>query len=192
MNCYSKTKKEYYRDDLLKIYNNCEKKPIILTAKYQNTNTINRMIFTNVKPYMFSICESDREKYNNYIFCKHITILRNEINKYLKLTPEHKNKRYLIMANLIKYKYNGIKRMGVELYEEGDIIPIMQISDTRKNNLRKSLFSKFYQYTEEDFFSCQKIKNSNKVVAQIDEMREEPPDDFYFLQFDTRSTAESC
>jgi len=184
MHWYKKVKKEYYRDDLLRVYNNCERKPIIITAKYQDNNSINRMIFTNIKPYMYSICESYRGKYKNYIFCNHITILRNDIYKYLKLTSNHKYKRFLIMVNLIKYKCNGIKRMGVELFEEDGIVPIMQITDTRKNQLRKSLLPKFHKYGEEDFTGL--AKNKITFKESIINIQEEPPEDFIFWNIDTQ------
>ncbi|MCL2764730.1 MAG: hypothetical protein FWD40_05560 [Treponema sp.] len=192
MHWYKKVKKEYYRDDLRRVYNNCEKRPVILTAKYQGNNSINRIIFTNIKPYRYSICESDREKYKNHIFCNHITILRNEINKYLKLNSTYKHKRFLIMVKLIKYKCNGIKRMGVELYNENGVIPIMQISNTRKNNLRKSFLTNFHFYTEEDFIDSEHEKAKIKKSFQIIDRPEEPPEEFNFLQFDIPLTTTSC
>jgi len=181
MNWYKKVKKNYYRDDLLKIYNKCEKKPIILTSKYKHSNSIDWAVFSNLKPYINSKCKLSRENYRNYTFCNHINIFRNDILKYIKLTQIHSNKRFLIMANIIKYECNGIKRMGLKLYKEEGIVPIMEISDTRKNCLRKSLFSKFYQYTEEDFIGCNKIKVKAEKDIQISYKPEEPSEDFVFI-----------
>ena len=182
MHWYKKVKTDYYRDKLLKVFNNCERKPILLTAKYQDSNSINRMVFTNIKPYMFSICETHREKYKNYTFCKHITFLRNDIYKYIKLNSDNINKRFLIMVNLIKYKSNGIKRMGVELYKEDGIIPIMKLAGIRKNQLIKSLLHKFHKYREEDFTGCS--RNKITLKESIISIPEEPPEDFVFYKFD--------
>jgi hypothetical protein len=88
------------------------------------------------------------------------------------------------MVNLIKYKCNGIKRMGVELFEEDGIVPIMQITDTRKNQLRKSLLPKFHKYGEEDFTGL--AKNKITFKESIINIQEEPPEDFIFWNIDTQ------
>jgi hypothetical protein len=143
-----KVEKDFFRDELLMLYNKCNKRPIIITAIYSHTDNISWASFVKIKPYLNNLQLKNKIS-KNYSFCKHINIDRIGIEKYIKLSSSHDRKTFIIIANIIKYNYYGMERIGLKLYEEYNLIPIKQ--KIKRIYISKPIYSKCYEYSIDDF-----------------------------------------
>ena len=149
MHWFEIVEQEYFRNNFLKIYKKCNKKPIVITGKYYYNENEKWYTFTDIKPYT-TINPKDKNN-KPFIFCNHINIKKTDIENYINLTSKMNKKRFIIVTNIQKYKQNGIERFGLKLYIENGFTPIMMIIKTKKLYIRKSLLAQFYQYGKDDF-----------------------------------------
>lgn len=144
-----KVEKDFFRDELLILQKKCNKKPIIITGIYKHSDNDKWASFIHVKPYLNNRYHIKNYKIKrNQTLCAHVNINRNHIEKYIKLLEIFDNKTFIIVVNIINYDYYGMERIGLEIYEEYNLIPIKL--KTKNTYISKSIYSKCYEYTKDD------------------------------------------
>ena len=133
---------EYFRIKLLTIYKKCAGKPILIEGKYKHNENKKWATFINIKPYI----QYRKNKFDK--FCDHINIDRKIIDKFYLLTDIDNYKRFLIIANIEFYNWYGRERIGIKLFEDNQIIPILKFNKSIK--LRKGILEKCYIYEKDD------------------------------------------
>jgi len=133
---------EFFREKLLSIYKKCNGKPIIITGIYLHSDNKKWATFVKIKPFI------QNTKFKKKILCNHINISRNDINKHFTMSIIDDRQRFVIIANLKFYNYYERYRIGLELFEGNNILPLRR--DRYQLNLGKMIKENCYIYSKDD------------------------------------------
>ena len=101
--------KDYYRDNLLKIINKTNGKPIMVTGRLMyNRNHLKWCTFSEIKPY--------REGIDTDVLCNHLNLKLADVEKWTTISPYYHNRKFFIIGYPAHYKSIGGIRGCLRLY----------------------------------------------------------------------------
>lgn len=105
-----KLEKNYYRSELVKLFQDHNFSPLLFTGKYKHTASEQWVTLTNIRHFI-----PDQKK--QLTICDHINLDKASIPPSIHLNNELHNRRFCFYAELYFYHYYDENRAGMKLVQ---------------------------------------------------------------------------
>ena len=99
-------KRDFFRDNLLKLVGKTSNRPIIVTGRYRHNGYHKQYSFVDIKPFL-------GKDINTYRLCQHLNVRQQDTDAVF--SEQDNDKTFFLIGYPSSYKYYGSKRGSLRL-----------------------------------------------------------------------------